>query len=91
MNNTNAYLNEIERLKSIFECLKEQVESEKLPCYFAEDRFTKLKKEEKRLKAYLKCMNAEYFILEELDNLIALTKQFLQDILDIIDIQRKQI
>lgn len=91
MNNTNTYLNEIERLKNIFESFKEQVESEKLPCYFAEDRFTKLKKQEKRLKAILKCMNAEDFILEELDELITQTEQFLHDILDIIDIERKQI
>ena len=84
------YKQEIERYRQAFQYFKRQVENEKLPCYFAEDSITQLKKQEKRLRAILQYMNVEKEVIEELNLLINETEQFLHDILDIIEIERKQ-
>ena len=82
------YKQEIERYKQTFQYFKRQGESEKLPCYFAEDSIRQLKKQEKRLRTILQYMNAENEVIEELDILINETEQFLNDILNIIEIER---
>ena len=87
----NNYIEEIRRFRRIFEKYKQQVESEQLPCYFAEDKVTKLKKEEKRYRALLTYLKVDKELIEELDTLINETEQFLHDILDIIEIERNQI
>ena len=88
---TDKHKQEVTRLKQIFENYKQQVENEILPCYFAEDGVMHLKKEEKRLRAFLKFMGADDEILQEISMLITETEQLLHDILDIVDIERKNL
>ena len=88
--NTDKYMNEINHLRGVFENFKEEVVSEKIPCYFAEDKFIKLKRMEKRLRTILLIMNADDDVINEINLLINETEQFLHDIQDINDIDKKR-
>lgn len=86
----NKHLSEINRLRQIFENFKEEVISEKVPCFFAEDKFIKLKKTVKRFRAVLSFMGADDDVIEEINLLVNETEQFLHDIQDINDIDKKR-
>lgn len=79
----------INQYKNRLENIKEKVRNEEIICYFAKEPIEKLLKEEKRLKIVFQEMSAENEIIEEVDSLIYETKQFLKDIINIIDIERK--
>ena len=72
------------------ESIKENVSNEEIICYFAQDRVENLLKEEKRLKVIFQEMNIENEIIDNINTLIYETKQFLSDIVDMIDIEKNQ-
>lgn len=84
-----GYIYEINKLKFDFKKIKEAVENEDVPCYFAKSRVNTLLKKEKRLKVVFQEMDAENEVINEINSLIYETNQFLKDIVNIIDIERK--
>lgn len=84
------FINEINKLRNRLEDIKEKVSNEEIICYFAKDHVEKLFEEEKRLKVILQELNVERKIIKKIDCLINETKQFVDDIIDIIEVERNK-
>lgn len=72
------------------EYLKEKVENDTGFSYFAEDKVSSLLKEEIRLKLFMESPDLDPEDLRELNSLINQTKQFLEDVKDLIELERKK-
>lgn len=84
------FLIEINKLQNRLEDIKESVSNNKVLPYFAKDDVEKLLETEKKLKTILEEIKVEKPYIKKISYVIKQTEQYLQDLEDIIEIERNK-
>ena len=82
------FMIEINKLQNRLEDIKENVSNGRVLAYFAKDDVEALLATEKKLKTILEEIKAEKQHIRKISSLIKQTEQYLQDLEDIIEIER---
>ncbi len=80
------FLVEINKLQNELENIKDKVSKNELILYFAKDDTEALLEEEHSLKAIFKDVGADQEYMDKLNRLITQTKQFIEDLDDLISL-----
>ena len=84
------FMIEINKLQNRLEDIKENVSNGRVLAYFAKDDVEALLEKEKKLKTIFEEIKAEKQHLRKITYLIKETEQYLQDLEDIIEIERNK-